>query len=220
MARPSNSRFFSVLLLTFFLCASSAAQSEPPAKPAPQQEPAPKEEPTVVSAAALILGAKMEESATPEFLKWSRSYAKKELLGRSVPPEEAIRKLFEERYPKASPQARAAAAFLLWHQAYEQGRYSQEIAQKRVDELDRDIGFLEDDLRRAENTPILTGSSPSRMEVESRILARLQSTEQQRKLHASTLEQIGERVDVCLQRLGALYDGVKDSDPELIRSLK
>lgn len=204
------------------LCAAAAAQqAAPPKKPAPPEEQAKPEAPAVIPSAALGLGGKMEESAAPESLKWARGYAKREILDRRPPPEDAaIRKALDARYPAAPASARAAGVFLLWYLAYQHASRAQEDASRPIQDMERDINKLEDDLLRIRNTPVPLSQASAAHDAEDRAAQRLEDALHQQNLHKRNLNALRARVDVCLKRLAALYETLKDSDPAEVRQLK
>jgi hypothetical protein len=173
----------------------------------------------VIRAEVIGLGAKMAESAPAGFLKWARSYAKREILGRPAPPEdEAVQKTFGERFPKAAPSARAAGVFLLWYEAYQQVSEDQQFLGERVSDMNRDISHLESDLVRLRTTtPSL--ADPAR-NAQARLERRLEDARRQRGFYRRGLDALNPRMDVCLRRLATLHETIKDSDPAEIRGLK
>lgn len=152
-SRTKFLRFLPASLLAAVLSSFAAQQAEPPKNSASKQEAAQTDTPAVIRAEVIGLGAKMAESAPAGFLKWARSYAKREILGGSAPPEdEAVQKTFDERFPKSAPSARAAGAFLLWYQAYQHASDDQQVFQQRISDVDREIRNLESDLIRFQTT--------------------------------------------------------------------
>ena len=99
---------------------SQTSQSAPPPSSAPQS--------ATVPAGLLALGAALQEHATPELKKWVKGYAKKEfkeLPADSNAPAAAV----AQRFPAASPEARSAVVFLLFHTGYhEEGETQKRLA--------------------------------------------------------------------------------------------
>lgn len=227
MGKPINTSWglgrplLAVLLTVVFAPAPFAAQEQKPKKKSSPSETKAKEPPTPIPAEALSLGTKMTEVAPEDFLKWARSYAKKEIVGRNPPAEdEAVRKAFDERSPQATPAARGAGVFLLWFVAYQQAGDAQDTMASRIRELKRDISIFEDDLREIENRPVPLSAANDRMVAESRVRQRLEDAERQKSFFERNLAPLQERVDFCLRHLAAQYETVKDSDPAVVRGLK
>ena len=209
-----------------FAGAAWGQQAEPAKKPEAQQEQTKpdqikKETPAVLPSAALSLGAKMAESASPGFLKWARGYAKREILEHTPPREhEAVRKAIEARYLQAPEPARAAGVFLVWYVAYEQATKTQDAAGERVRDIERVLNRLADDLAQIRNTAVPISAVDAQRDEEGRILGRLEDATRERDLFQRNLDIQRARVDLCLQRLAALHEALKDSDTSSIRQLK
>lgn len=215
-------RSIPILLAALLAPAAWGQQAEPPKKPAEPKVQAEQEaKPAVVSSPALQLGAKMQEAASAELLKWAREYAKREVLGRPTASEnEAIAKAIATRYSKAPLPAREAGLFFLWYVAYQQAGQGQLFAGARVRDLDRDVRSLEDDLLRIRNTPVPIAQAAAARDAEARAEQRLEDVIRQRTLHQRQLDAARARVDNCLERLAALHEQWKDRDPAEIRALK
>jgi hypothetical protein len=225
-------RYIGVLLAVSVLAADvcsfaaqqPAQQSEPPSKSAAKQEPAAAQAPVAIPADAIALGVKMAESAPPDFLKWARGYAKREILKKDAAVSlETVAQAIEKRYPKAPAQARKAAAFLVWYLGYVQETGEQTSSAARIRDLDRLISEAEQDLHIAENAPAKRAPANPRVGQitdEDRAMQRLDGLNSQRDFQRGHMAQLQARADACLQRLAALYETLKDADPAEIRGLK
>jgi hypothetical protein len=197
----------------------AARQQEPTKNPAEKPEAAEARTPVTIPANIIGLGAKIAEAAPDGVQKWARGYAKRELLGRDGPPEdEAVEKAFEARFSKAAARARAAGIFLAWYEAYQRISDDQQVFHQRIVEIDRDISRMESDLTRFRTlTPSL--GDPAR-DAQARLERRLENARRQRDFFRTGLEALNPRVELCLKRLTALYETVKDADPAAIQGLK
>lgn len=171
-------------------------------------------------AAAIAFGTRLEAAAAPAVVKWARNFAKREILKKSPPPkDEAVTAALEEAYPRAKPPALRAGEVLVWYLAYQEGTKSQEISAQRVRETERDLQFLQDDLRRLENTPVPISEMPLAREAEGRIRARMYALEQQRDMYKRVHALVAASVDACVERLAARSEAAKDADAGDIRGL-
>lgn len=206
--------------LVLFPCPLLSRKSS---EPAAQEKPAANKQAsasTVVSSAALRMGAALESAAPAPVMKWARSYSRREMLKSTPPTEGGVAAALLTNYPGAPAAAREAGEFLLWYVAYREGTKSQEIAAQRVREIERDIDFLNGDLRNIRNTPVEISQAGVARAAEDRAMARLQDAERMRDMHKRVRDAVAARVDVCIERLAALGESRKDRDAAEIRNLK
>lgn len=217
----SEIRRLALLLVVVVVCSASDASGALEQTPAPP--PQSKQQPpsaNTLPAGAVALGTRLEAAAAPAVLKWARNYAKREILKKATPPkDEAVTAALEEAYPRAKPAALRAGEALVWYLAYQEGSKTQEISAQRVRETERDLQFLQDDLRRLENTPVPISEMPLAREMEGRIRARMYALEQQRDMYKRVHEGIAATVDACVERLAARSEAIKDVDAGEIRGL-
>lgn len=215
-----------VAVAVALLLAGAAVAQQSPKKPEPSASKGEQEGTRIAPAGvlpteALRLGADLEGAAPGVFLKWARKFAKREIVDRSEPPtQEAVGQGLQAAFPKAPATSREAGEILLWYLAYQQGAKTLEIAASRVRELERDMGYVQDELQRHRSTPVPIQQAAAAREAEDRLLATFEQVTRQRDLHKRVADMIRARVDFCIERLAAANASSRERDPEAIKALK
>jgi len=212
-----------MMIAALSLTVSAVAQQPPPKEPQPESAKPGDARPlgAVLPSAALRCGADLEGAAPAPFLKWARDFAKRQLSEKSSPPAEGlVTQAMNANFAAASPAARQSGEALVWYVAYQQGNRNLETSGQRVQDIERDMKFLQDDLQRLHKIPVPMTQLDQLRAAEENVLLRLQSAERLREMYKNSLEKTRAHVDLCVERLAALRETVKEHGPAELRELK
>jgi len=180
-------------------------------------------------APALSFGANLEKEAPDDLRKWANSYAKGDLREKPLDPQGTM-SMVDQRFPKASEEARDAVTFLLFYLAYKEEDLEQRMLAARLVDIDRETKEITRQLQIIWKNEQSRAASPTqglsqeqRLAIEDQVRemeSRLREYADERQLKSGRFGTSRRKVNALLRLIAAVHPRMQGIEPAILKSVR